>query len=230
MSHKWTQTVGIEREGFSIKVPEGWWEFDIRPDTRDNAVRQMVEERVKAVPELAERREVITAFLRGQAAEAWRAGAAYIGCMAEDFGGSVPVTATMTVALINARGTNGAPLSNLPADVIARLRPIGPRKDEARLPSGAAPGDDAGDTPEVWREVTTTDIPGLGPAARTRGIEDVEFRGDSRRMRVVLMQTFIPVPGDGSKIALVAGSSQVLDLADSFFDVFDAITSTFRFV
>jgi hypothetical protein len=43
------------------------------------------------------------------------------------------------------------------------------------------------------------------------------------------MQTFIPVPGQEGKVALVAGSSQVLDLADSFFDIFDAITSTFRF-
>ena len=41
--------------------------------------------------------------------------------------------------------------------------------------------------------------------------------------------TFIPVPGQEGKVALVAGSSQVLDLADSFFDIFDAITSTFRF-
>jgi hypothetical protein len=43
------------------------------------------------------------------------------------------------------------------------------------------------------------------------------------------MQTFIPVPGQEGKVALVAGSSQVLDLADSFFDIFDAVTSTFRF-
>ncbi|CAM5706822.1 putative protein OS=Streptomyces tendae OX=1932 GN=GUR47_17250 PE=4 SV=1 [Streptomyces tendae] len=31
----------------------------------------------------------------------------------------------------------------------------------------------------------------------------------------MLMQTFIPVPGQEGKVALVAGSSQVLDLADS---------------
>lgn len=38
------------------------------------------------------------------------------------------------------------------------------------------------------------------------------------------------MPGQEGKAALVAGSSQVLDLAESFFDIFDAITSTFRFV
>jgi hypothetical protein len=216
---KWIETVGIEREGFSIKVPEGWWEFEIRPDRRDEAIRLMVEERVRAVPEVAGRREVITSFLREQAAQAWSAGAAYIGCMAEDFGGSVPVTATMTVSLVNTRGVDGAPSSSLPSDVVARLTPI-PRK-------GPEDGADGGG---VWREVSTIDIPGVGPAARTRGVEDVAPGGHSRRMRVVLMQTFIPVPGDGSKIALVTGSSQVLDLVEAFLDVFDAVTSTFRFV
>lgn len=71
----------------------------------------------------------------------------------------------------------------------------------------------------------------MGPAARTRGVEDIPVPDDAlnRTVRAVLMQTYIPVPGQEGKVALVAGSSQVLDLADSFFDIFDAITSTFRF-
>ncbi|ODA73096.1 hypothetical protein APS67_002718 [Streptomyces sp. AVP053U2] len=79
--------------------------------------------------------------------------------------------------------------------------------------------------------MATADIPGVGPAARTYGIEDIPVPGDElhRTVRAVLTQTFIPVPGQEGKVALVAGSSQVLDLADSFFDIFDAITSTFRF-
>ncbi|MEU8808481.1 hypothetical protein AB0C79_18190, partial [Streptomyces anthocyanicus] len=84
---------------------------------------------------------------------------------------------------------------------------------------------------DSWRKVTTVDIPGVGPAARTRGVEDIPVPDDAlnRPVRAVLMQTYIPVPGQEGKVALVAGSSQVLDLADSFFDIFDAITSTFRF-
>lgn len=85
---------------------------------------------------------------------------------------------------------------------------------------------------DSWRKVTTVDIPGVGPAARTQGVEDIPLPGDglNRTVRAVLMQTYIPVPGQEGKVALVAGSSQVLDLADSFLDIFDAITSTFRFV
>ena len=44
-----------------------------------------------------------------------------------------------------------------------------------------------------------------------------------------VMQTFIPVPDRSERVAVVSCSSPVLDLADSFFDIFDAITSTFRF-
>jgi hypothetical protein len=71
---------------------------------------------------------------------------------------------------------------------------------------------------------TTVDIPGVGPAAHTYGIEDIVVPDDAlnRTIRAVLMQTF--VPGREGKVALVAGSSQVRDLADSFFDIFDAIT------
>jgi hypothetical protein len=75
-------------------------------------------------------------------------------------------------------------------------------------------------------------IAGVGPAARTQGVEGIPVPGDAlnRTVRAVLMQTYIPVPGQEGAVAPVAGSSQVLDLADSFFGIFDAITSTFRFV
>jgi penicillin V acylase-like amidase (Ntn superfamily) len=62
---------------------------------------------------------------------------------------------------------------------------------------------------DSWRKVTAVDIPGVGPAARTQGIEDIAVPGDAlnRTIRAVLMQTYIPVPGQKVK----------------------AITSTFRF-
>jgi hypothetical protein len=62
---------------------------------------------------------------------------------------------------------------------------------------------------DSWRKVTTVDIPGVGPAARTQGIEDIAVPGDAlnRTIRAVLTQTYIPVPGQEGK----------------------AITSTFRF-
>ncbi|WP_059013152.1 hypothetical protein [Streptomyces specialis] len=213
MADKWTDAVTIERQGFRISVPDSWWEFDLRPETRDNSIRRMVDERIQGQPDMAQHRELITSFLRRQAREAWDSGAVYCGCMAQSFGGGPPVTASVTVSVIGARPAAGGPLPPDPASIAAQLGTRTARKE----------GD-------AWREVSTVDIKDVGVAARTRGIEDISVPGDTRHVRAVLMQTFIPVPDDAQAVALVSGSSQVLDLADSFFDVFDAITSTFRFI
>lgn len=62
-------------------------------------------------------------------------------------------------------------------------------------------------------------------------VEDVPVaQGDSRTLRMVLTQTYIPVPGTTDQVVLVSGASPVLDLAEAFHDIFDAVTSTFRFV
>lgn len=212
---RYVEALTVERGGFRIKVPESWWEFDVRPESRDDSIRRMVSERVAQRPELAPYRDTYVAFLQKAAADAWKSGAMYCGCMAESFGGDTPITGSVTVSLVGGRTREGAPLSTDPSAVAAGLAVKEAKKE--------------GDS---WRKVTTVDIPGVGPAARTYGIEDIAVPGDAlnRTIRAVLMQTFIPVPGQDGKVALVAGSSQVLDLADSFFDIFDAITSTFRFV
>ncbi|MFD4545652.1 hypothetical protein ACFVXW_11670 [Streptomyces sp. NPDC058251] len=212
---RYMETLTIERGGFRIKVPETWWEFDVRPESRDDSIRRMVNERVQQHRELAKYRDTYTAFLQKSAADAWKSGALYCGCMAETFGGDTPITGSVTVSIVGGRSQQtGEPLSNDPATIAGQLA-VREAKQEG----------------DAWRKVTTVDIPGVGPAARTYGIEDIAVPDDSlnRTIRAVLMQTFIPVPGQEGKVALVAGSSQVLDLADSFFDIFDAITSTFRF-
>ncbi|WAZ23388.1 hypothetical protein STRCI_004729 [Streptomyces cinnabarinus] len=211
---RYMEALTIERGGFLIKVPESWWEFDVRPESRDDSIRRMVNERIEANPELAKYRDLYTDFLRKAAADAWKSGALYCGCMADSFGGDVPITGSVTVSLVGGRSASGEPLSTDPV-VMARQLAVKEAKKEG----------------DSWRKVTTVDIPGVGPAARTYGIEDITIPDDAlkRTVRAVLMQTFIPVPGQEGKVALVAGSSQILDLADSFFDIFDAITSTFRF-
>ncbi|MGW0733737.1 hypothetical protein [Streptomyces sp. NPDC002851] len=203
----------IERNGFHIKVPQSWWEFDIRPASRDQTIRELVNERVRQRPELADHRDAFTSFLQKAARDAWQSGSLYCGCMAESFGGEAPVTGSVTVSVIGARTDDG---EILPTDPQLIAQQISPR--EARREGDA------------WRKVTTVEIPQVGAVARTYGIEDVTIPGDERTVRAVLMQTFIPVPEQEGMVALVSGSSQVLDLADSFFDMFDAITSTFRFV
>jgi hypothetical protein len=201
----------VDREGFSLTVPMTWWEFDLHPATRDESVRRTIAQRVKENPALAEHRDVLSRFLRKAARDAYESGAVYVGCMAQNFG-ALPLTASVTVSLVGARTADGQLLAADPASIVAGLRAREAVKE----------GD-------PWRKVTTVEIPETGLAARAYGIEDVTVPGDSRTVRTVLMQTFIPLPGHSDKVALVAGSSSVLDLADAFFDIFDAVTSTFRY-
>ena len=201
----------VERGGFTITVPMSWWEFDIHPATREASIRRLMAQRVRENPALAGHRGALAKFLNRAAREAYDSGAVYVGCMAQNFG-TIPLTATVTVSAVGARTSEGQLLPTDPASIVAGLRQKTARRE----------GD-------PWRKVTAAEIPGVGTAARTYGIEDIEESGSSRALRAVLMQTFIPVPDQSDRVALVSCSSPVLDLADSFFDIFDAVTSTFRF-
>ncbi|MER5969142.1 hypothetical protein ABT112_05250 [Streptomyces sp. NPDC002055] len=204
---------GEPLQGVALSVPESWWEFDIRPEGRTATIRRLVDERVREVPELAPHRADLTAVLGRMAKDAHDSGALYLGCMAENFDG-VPLTATITVSLVGARNKEGTALSTDPRVIAESLRPITPCRE----------GD-------AWRTVTTVEIPDVGTVARTHGVEDVPVaEGDRRTLRMALTQTYIPVPGGAGQVVLVSGASPVLDLAEAFHDIFDAVTSTFRFV
>lgn len=206
------RTKTLERGGFTITVPESWWEFDIHPATRDNSIREIINDRVRDFPELAQYRPAITKFLRQMGRDAWNSGAVYCGCMAQGFG-HLTLTASVTVSVVGARTPEGSVLPTDPKAIVGSLR-----EKEARRET------------DTWRKVTTVTIPRVGQAARTYGVEDVEIPGSTKTIRVVLMQTFIQHPEIRDHVVLVSCSSPILDLADSFFDVFDAVTSTFRFL
>jgi hypothetical protein len=73
-------------------------------------------------------------------------------------------------------------------------------------------------------------LPHIGTVTRTRGVEDVALPDGSGWVRAALLQTFVPFPGAGqARVALITGSSPALPLAAEMHDLFDAITTTFRF-
>ncbi|WP_328914678.1 MULTISPECIES: hypothetical protein [unclassified Streptomyces] len=199
--------------GVSLAVPESWWEFDIRPEGREATVRRLVDERARALPELAPYRNDLATLLRRMARDAYDSGALYLGCMAENFEG-VPLTATVTVTVLGAADAQGVALSTDPRAIAASMKTITPRRN----------GD-------AWRKVTTVEIPDVGLCARTYGVEDVPVeQGDSRTIRMALTQTYVPIPGRPEEVVVISGASPVLDLAEALHDIFDAVTSTFRFI
>lgn len=197
--------------GFALTVPQSWFEVDVLPGRRDAGIRTLVEARVRAQPELWEQRTGIIRMLREQARRAWEAGAVYCACMVEptDEG---PLTASITVSLVN------GPLTST-SDDPDRLTPL---LDRLRTVDPTSPDD-------VWARPGTVEIDDLGRCARTSGIEDLQLPDDAGWVRSVVMQTFVPVPDD-RRILLVTCSSPVLPMAEELLDLFDAVTSTLQLV
>lgn len=195
--------------GFSISVPDSWFEIPVAPGGRDVAIRELVEDRVRGNQAMWDARQGTIRLLNTQARAAWDSGAAYCAAMAVPTTDG-PITASVTVSLV--RGPLGATQDGEPTIAILETLTAVPRTDDA----------------SPFTVVTTTALPGVGDCARTYGIEDVMV-GEGGFVRVVIMQTFVPVPRM-NKVFLISASSPVVPLAADLFDLFDAITGTFRIV
>jgi hypothetical protein len=201
-----TSPASAPATGFAITVPDSWFEVDVHPDTRNGSINDLVTRQLRAVPELREHRAALVRALRTAARGAHSAGAVYCGTMVQGLDSAV-ITATVTVSLIEAPNEENASEA-----ILANLLAI-PRS-----------GPD-----ETWREVVSVELPGAGRVPRTRGVEDVVLPEGAGWIRCVLMQTFVPVPGPKARVALITGSSPILQLTDQLLDLFDAVSSTFRF-
>lgn len=193
------------RLGFAVSVPESWYELELHPALREDAIRRLVEERVRDVAELWPQRGAIQRLLVEQAAQAWDAGASYCA------GFSLPtqegpVTGSLTVSLVDdvlaGAGTTAA----------ERFAAV-PRTDDPLAP---------------YAETSVVDVPTAGACPRVQGIEDTPV-GGGRLLRHVFMVTAVPLPRD-QRTFLITASSPSLPLADALLDLFDAVTGTFRLV
>lgn len=193
--------------GFVLSVPDSWFEVDLHPDTRNASIQDLVSRRLRDIPELFEHRATIARALRSAARSAYAAGAVYCGTMVQGLDDAV-LTATVTVTLID------APDDKNGVETIAQQLTAIPRS-----------GPD-----QTWRSVLYTELPEAGRVPRTQGVEDVTMPEGAGWIRTVLMQTFVPVPGPRStRVAVITCSSPILALVDELLDLFDAVTSTFRF-
>ena len=201
---------GLEgRLGFSITVPDSWFEIDVQPATRDESIRRLVEDRVRGNQPMWDARRGIIRLLRQQARQAWEAGATYCACMVTPTDDG-PITASVVVSLV--RGPVGAREDGDPTGFLVDQLTAVPRGEEG----------------DVFTSVTTADLPGVGACARSYGIEDVQV-DDAGSIRTGFMQTMVPTPGF-NKVFLISASSPVIPLAAELHDLFDAVTGTFRMV
>lgn len=208
------QPASDRTHGFQLVLPKNWYEFDIHPATRDDNIRRVVRQRIAEMPDLAPREKELVRALRRLSREAWHNGVHYCGCMAELVDEEAPLVASLTVALVRGRDGRGRSLDSAPEAIAASLTPVA----RGRRPT------------DMWREVSVVDLPEVGAAARTAGIEDVDIPQDHRTARLVMSQTFVPVPQGEGRVAVITGASPQLELAEPFLEMFSAITTSFRFV
>jgi hypothetical protein len=86
--------------------------------------------------------------------------------------------------------------------------------------SGVAPKD---------RIISSVRIPHVGPVARVTGTETTRLTADID-VKLLTMHTMMPVPGRPEDFLVVTLASPNLPLKTEVYDLFDAITSTFRFL
>lgn len=200
--------------GINIQVPSTWYEFDIHPATVNRSIREVVAERVKQRPELAEHQADLIKTLKRVAREARTADVVYSGSMCEIVDGE-PMVASLTVSVNTAMNETTGETAPTGLDTLMRvLTPIDPGR---RLT-------------DPWRRVRLVELPDAGQAARAEGIEDVEIPEDSRSYRAAMMQTLVPFPDGDPKVAVISASTPQLALIEPMLELFDLITSTFRFV
>ncbi|MCM2422834.1 hypothetical protein [Streptomyces sp. RKAG293] len=85
---------------------------------------------------------------------------------------------------------------------------------------GSAPAD---------RVIAYAGVPNVGRVARITGTEETALTADIN-VKLLTLHTMMPVPGAPRDSLVVTCASPNLPLKDETYDLFDAITSTFRFV
>ncbi len=193
----------IPPAGFTLRVPESWYEFDVWRATRTGDLARMVDARTAETPELLPLRGALLKLLREVAADAERQGALFCAAMVdqvEDHG--------VLVASVIVFQTEGSP---------------DPAENTVDAIAGQVTAFSPADSSPTWRRVEIVQIP-AGRAVRIAGVETADL-GDHPPVECAVMQTLIPVP-EGPGVLNVVLTSPLVELADSMLELFSAISET----
>jgi hypothetical protein len=103
-----------------------------------------------------------------------------------------------------------------------------PEGSELTLPVLTAQLGAGGDGP-ADRVIESVRVPRVGTVARFTGTEVTRLTGDVD-VKLLTMHTMMPIPGSPRDYLVVTLASPNLPLKTEVYDLFDAITGTFRFV
>lgn len=197
---------------YSLRFPDSWWQLDLDPSTRDASIRRRIEAQVEQAPQLT--REQVDGLIRSTrriAREAHARGALRASGMVRILrAGSGPLVLSATTAVLRITVPEGES-EDLADLVMAAGVQLGTDAESSGLPPG---------------EVELVELPHVGPAGRISRIEDVEYQGT--RVPTAVRHTLVPVPNSHDYLVL-ASSTPNVDLAEQFYEVFDAIAESLRF-
>lgn len=209
MTHPVTDRTPGAPAHYKLRFPGSWWYLDLDPNTRDASIRRRIEHQAKTAPQLSrEKLDGLIRETRRAAREAHARGALQAAGMVAFPGGDALLSATSVLVRLPVPEDQSADL----ADVLvgAGLTATGPQG------SGNPP-----------REVDLLELPGAGPAGRIASVEDIDVKGTP--VRTAVLHTLFPIPGRREYLVLTSSTPNV-ELKDQFFEVFDAIAGTLRFV
>ena len=199
------------RSRFTLRVPPSWLQFDIWRATRTGELTRIVDDHLSRLPNLRPHRRDILKALRRLAEEAEQAGSVTCAAAVDNEGAVLATLAVFVTA-----GMSEPALNTVPA--IA-----------AQIPATARPDPDSDGAGQLnWREVRLVDIP-AGAAVQVRSVSTLEGQASSSPVRVVSMETLLPMPGKEQILNIVLTSPQTT-LADDLLDLFGLITETLAWV
>jgi hypothetical protein len=190
---------------FLLEIPDGW-------DLVDLSGEEMARVRAQALASTDDPRqkaEINDMFRQGR--EVTRAARRYGALLASGTATMYPDGLFMAYGMVFAVTTPEGQELTLPV-LSAQLG--------VSSGTGAAPKD---------RVITSVEVPHVGPAARVTGTEVTRVTADIS-VKLLTMHTMMPVPGTTQDFLAVSLASPNLPLKDEVYDLFDAITSTFRFI
>ncbi|MFC9684809.1 hypothetical protein [Streptomyces sp. NPDC056948] len=212
MTHPVTEQPEGAPAGYTVRFPDSWWQLDLDPNTRDASIRRRIESQVKKAPQLS--REQVDELIRSTrriAREAHAQGALRASGMLRILNaGSGPLVLSATTAVLRISVPEGQS-EDLADLVVAAGMQLGTQAEGTGLPPG---------------EVELVELPQVGAVGRITRIEDVDHKGTP--VPTAVRHTLIPVPNSRDYLVL-ASSTPNVDLADQFYEVFDAIAESFRF-
>ncbi|GGL12024.1 hypothetical protein Sme01_68490 [Sphaerisporangium melleum] len=206
-----TQTPGR----FVLNVPDSWAELDVTGE----ALAETRAAAMAAARNFREQAEINDLFRQAReiSRAARRRGALFAAGTATMFDDGLFLGYTMVFAI------SVPPGRELTLPVLAAQLSPAPASGPGTAPrsgNGGEPSD---------RKVTTVTLPEIGQVARITGTEETPLTAEDS-VRMLTMHTVVPVPGTERDYLIITCASPNLPLRAEVYELFDAISGTFRFL